>query len=323
MLLLIRKVVFSLLFLLVCIELILRFGYGFCNAPLYIKDADYEYIYAPNQRVKRFGNIIRTNAFSMRSEELSETDSTIVLLIGDSVVNGGSLTDNDDLASTLLEKQLSDTLRKPVRVLNISAGSWGPDNAAAYLRKHGIFGAKLICLVVSSHDAFDNMTHHDQVGIDPNLPDRQYKIALVELWKRYIYPLYIRDLKFNNTYYAPLNDTISPDSLEVPIGIWKGHPDFNPGFAELDQIARENEVPLLIYLHPETFEIEDGDYNEQGQLIIEFAENHGIRLIKEIEMNPLKEYYRERDIVHFNPQGQKFLAGNLFPLILEYLNGPK
>src|SRR5690606_2054823 len=186
MLLLIRKVVFSLLFLLVCIELILRFGYGFCNAPLYIKDADYEYIYAPNQRVKRFGNIIRTNAFSMRSEELSETDTTIVLLIGDSVVNGGSLTDNDDLASTLLEKQLSDTLRKPERVLHISDGLCVAVNAAAYLSKHGIFRAKLSSFVVSSHDAFDNMTHHDQVCIEPLLPDRQYKIALAELWRRYV-----------------------------------------------------------------------------------------------------------------------------------------
>src|SRR5690606_12796944 len=147
MLPLIRKVVFSLLFLLVCVELILRLGYGFCNAPLYVKDPDYEYIYAPNQSVKRFGNTIRTNSLSMRNEELSVADSTVILLIGDSVVNGGSLTDNEDLASTLLETRLSDKLGHKVRVLNISAGSWGPDNGAAYLKKHGTFGAKLMCLV--------------------------------------------------------------------------------------------------------------------------------------------------------------------------------
>src|SRR5690606_3590462 len=135
--------------------------------------------------------------------------------------------------------------------------------------------------------------------------------------------LYIQDVEFNNIYQAPLYDTGSHESFEDPIGIWKEDADFNRGLAGLDYIACENEVPLLIYLHQATYELEDAEYNEQEQLIIEFAENHGIRLIKEIEMNPLKEYYRERDIVHFNPQGQKFLAGNLFPLILEYLNGPK
>lgn len=319
----IRKVIFSLLFLLVCVELILRIGYGFCNAPLYVRDPDYEYIYAPNQTVKRFGNIIRTNSLSMRSEEVSEKDTTVVLLIGDSVVNGGSLTDNEDLASTLLEQKLSDTLGRPVRVLNISAGSWGPDNAAAYLRKHGTFGARLICLVVSSHDAFDNMTHHDQVGIDPNLPDKQYKIALVELWKRYIYPLYIRDLDFNTTYYAPRQDSLLSDSTGLRRGIWKGHPDFNSGFAEIRDIAEKQQIPFFIYLHPETFEIEDGTYNEQGQLIIEFAEHQGIRLVRELEYQPSLKLYRDRDIVHFNPEGQKFMADNLFPLFLEYLNEPR
>src|SRR5690606_18695628 len=108
-----------------------------------------------------------------------------------------------------------------------------------------------------------------------------------------------------------------------PRGIWKGHPDFNHVFAELEQIERENEVWLLIFLPPETFEIEDGVKTKHGQLSIDFAENHEIRLIIVIELIHTRKYYRERDIVHFNPQGQKFLAGNLFPLILEYLNGPK
>lgn len=38
-------------------------------------------------------------------------------------------------------------------MLNISAGSWGPDNCAAYLKHYGLFGAKAMSLLVSSHDA--------------------------------------------------------------------------------------------------------------------------------------------------------------------------
>lgn len=317
----IRKIVFSFFFLLLFIELILRFGYGFCSAPLYVEDSDYEYIYAPNQTVKRFGNSIRTNSYSMRSEELSPADSITVLLTGDSVVNGGSLTSNEELASTILEKKLSEELGSPVRVLNISAGSWGPDNVAAYLKKHGIFKARVIGLVASSHDAYDVMTHHDQVGIDPNLPDKQFKIALVELWSRYIYPIYFRDIRFNHVYYAPEIAKADSISDETAKGIWKNGDHFNPGFSELNRIAKENGIPFFIYLHPETFEIKDGAYNEQGQDIEQFARHDSIPLFEELKVPPLLSLYRDRDVVHYNAEGQQFLADQLLPLYLEYLKG--
>lgn len=123
-----------LLFLAGLTEIILRYKYGFCNAPLYISDPDFEYIYAPNQNAKRFGNVIQTNSLSMRSKEVSPSDSLVILLIGDSVVNGGNLTDQDSIATTILEKRFVKKYGKKIRVLNISAGSWGPDNIAAFLK---------------------------------------------------------------------------------------------------------------------------------------------------------------------------------------------
>lgn len=317
MLLIIRRIVVSILILLLFIELILRFGYGFCSAPLYIADPDYEYIYAPNQEVRRFGYHIQTNSLSMRSEELSPADSIIVLLLGDSVINGGSLTNNEDLASTLLEERLSKALGKRVRVLNISAGSWGPDNVAAYLKKHGTFNARAMGLVTSSHDAYDVMTHHEQVGIDPNLPNKQYKLALSELWNRYIYPIYFRDIKFNRVYYAPAEaDSIAHNT---PEGIWKHGDQFNPGYRQLKDIAAENNIPFFIYLHPETFEVKAGAYNSQGEEIIAYAKQDSIRLFIELSAAPSLEFYRKKDVVHYNERGQQFLADNLFPIFLEYL----
>ncbi len=312
-----RKILFSVFFLLICIELILRFGYGFCSAPLYIEDPDYEYIYAPDQTVRRFGNTIRTNSLSMRSDELSPADSVTVLLIGDSVVNGGSLTDNAELASTLLEKRLSAELGRRIRVLNISAGSWGPDNSAAYLKKHGVFNAKAIGLVASSHDAYDIMTHAPQVGIDPNLPDKQFRVALVELWSRYIYPIYFENIRFNHVYYAPGEDAVAPEPETYVIR--KDGEHFNPGFSELKNIAEQRDIPFFIYLHPEISEIEDGFYNDQGQAIVDYARQDSVRLIRELDIPPLREYYRKRDVVHYNAEGQKFMADQLFPLFYGYL----
>ena len=313
-------------------EAVLRFKYGFCDAPLYISDPDFEYIYAPNQDVKRFGNVVRTNSFSMRSEPLSSADSVVILLVGDSVVNGGSLTDQDSLASGFLEKRLSAKLNKPVRVLNISAGSWGPDNIAAYLKKFGLFKAKLICLVTSSHDAHDIMGHETIVGIDPNMPDKQYKLALIEVWERYkyLYPFYVdyysKKVLFFSTQkeldpvaQKPKTDTLATEK-PVDTGIRKDGVGFNPGYKELVDMAKENNIPFFIYLHPETSEVDSGRFNDQGNEIIAFAKENNVRLINEFGFGISTRLYRKMDVIHFNNEGQVFLANNLYPLFLDYLN---
>lgn len=313
MLKLVGKILIFVVLILGAGELVLRYKYGFCNAPLYIADPDFEYIYAPNQEVYRFGNIIRTNEFSMRNDPVLPTDTTVILLVGDSVVLGGSLTDNDSLASTLLEKRLFRTLHRRVRVLNIAAGSWGPDNVAAYLTKNGLFNADLMCLVASSHDAHDIMTHADIVGKDPNLPDKQYDWALEELWVRYLYPRYVKGYTENNTYFAP---RISPG--QEP-GIHKTGLGFNPGFGQLASIARQSDIPFFILLHPEISEIQFGNYNGEGREIIQFAQRDSIRLIKELDLGITLDYYRKNDVIHYNAEGQVFLANKLYPLFLEYL----
>jgi hypothetical protein len=316
-------------------EVVLRFAFGFCNSPLYVSDPDFEYIYAPNQDVKRFGSVLRTNSFSMRSEEVLPTDSLVILLIGDSVVNGGSLTDQDNIASTLLEKRFLKDYNKRVRVLNISAGSWGPDNMAAYLKKFGLFRAKLMCLVTSSHDAHDIMSHQSPVGIDPQMPDKQYQVALYELWDRYRWMFFYY---FNTIFFAPVvpqDSAATADSMKQDLvlakkdsvktqklndsGIRKPGLGFNPGYEQLYEIAKSNHIPMFIYLHPEISEIEMGHFNDQGDEIIDFAKQRNIRLVNEFQFGIRKDLYRKQDVVHYNDKGQIFLTNNLYPLFQEYL----
>ncbi|MEO6287769.1 MAG: hypothetical protein ABIN80_17185 [Dyadobacter sp.] len=313
-------------------EVVLRVKYGFCNSPLYVSDPDFEYIFAPNQDVTRFGYRIRTNSYSMRNDEVLPTDSLVILLIGDSVVNGGSLTDQDSVASTLLEKRFLKDFGQRVRVLNISAGSWGPDNIAGYLKKYGLFKAKLICLVTSSHDAHDIMSPESPVGKDPGWPDKQYKVALYELWDRYRWMFfYFFDSFFISPQVAkePTIAKTKVDSVQVDAtkkeelndaGIRKPGLVFNPGYEQIYQMAKDNKVPMFIYLHPEISEIELGHFNDQGDEIIRYAKEKDIRLINEFRYDISPKYYRKMDVVHFNSNGQVFLADNLYPLFQEYLN---
>ena len=162
-------------------ELILRFFFGFCDAVLYQSSPAYEYIAQPNQHRYRFFSHIDYNSYSQRSEEPDST-KTIVLGLGDSVIFGGTMLDQDSIATTLFSKETG------MQMLNISSGSWGPDNCAAYLKEKGTFGAKAMVLVCSSHDAFDIMSHVPVVGIYPEYPDEQYKLAIWEVIDRYLIP---------------------------------------------------------------------------------------------------------------------------------------
>lgn len=172
----------SICFILIALlECTLRFVFGFCDAVLYQSSPAYEYIAQPNQHRYRFFSHIDYNSYSQRSDEPDST-KTIVLGLGDSVIFGGTMLDQESIATTLFSKETG------MQMLNISSGSWGPDNCAAYLKEKGTFGAKEMVLVCSSHDAFDVMSHIPVVGIYPNYPDKQYKLAIWEVIDRYLMP---------------------------------------------------------------------------------------------------------------------------------------
>ena len=314
----VRKIGMILIILLGISEIALRFFFGFCNAPLYVSDPDFEYVLAPNQYRYRFQNLVKTNAFSMRSEAIMASDTTVVLLIGDSVINGGNPTDQADLASTILEKQLSEHYQQSIRVLNISAGSWGPDNAFAFLKKKGFFGADLVCLITSSHDAYDNMSHQPIVGINANYPDKQYSLALYELWHRYVYQLFIY-----HYVEVPLKEKIGPLLQSAPGDvIHKFGTTFNPGFQQLADTTRALKIPFLIYLHPELPELLARQYDRQGREIIVFAQKNGVPLVQELALKPSEALFRNPtfDSIHYNERGQAFMAQQLFPIFKKYLD---
>lgn len=292
-------VIIILLFLL--LELSLR-AYGFCDALLYVPSDAYEYIPAPNQRRYRFGAHISTNSYSQRSDE-PDAAKVKILGLGDSVLFGGTMTDNDSLATTLFGKETG------MQMLNISAGSWGVGNNLAYLREQGTFGAQAMVLVCSSHDATDRMSHIPVVGRFPNYPDRQYALAVFELWERYIVQrfdaLWAKTRRKARQRLDPdeevvqkvENATVQPKTpLTYPI---------DESFDELKDYADSLGIPLYVYLHAEKGEVMRGAYNVMGQSVIAWAEQRKVPLTQGIAAGEKPEMYR--DGIHLNEHGQRFL----------------
>lgn len=168
--------------LILALELVSRFILGLGTPPLSIAHPRIEYMFRPNQNVMRFGNQLVFNEFGMRSISLAEIAAKHrILVFGDSVVNGGNLTDQADLATTLLSD--SNTFYG-----NVSAGSWGPANMAAWLEEFGSQKADTAVVVLSSHDAYDLPTF---APLDPeNNPTKAPILALEEAIFRYL-PRYL------------------------------------------------------------------------------------------------------------------------------------
>lgn len=191
-LLIVLLVVFVLLLVL---EVGLRSRFGFGNPLIYVADAEIGYLLAPNQRTRRFGNRIEINQYSMRGEVISATreDATLrVLLLGDSIANGGWWTDQADILSAMIANQLKATVAKDefteVEVLNASANSWGPRNELAYLKRFGTFGAQVVVLLINTDDLFATAPSSVQVGRDRNYPAKKPLFALQEVFIRYVLP---------------------------------------------------------------------------------------------------------------------------------------
>ncbi len=280
-------------------EAILRLGFGFCNALLYQSSDHYEYIAQPNQDRHRFGVRLRTNSYSQRSEEPDST-KTIVLGLGDSIIFGGGWMDNDSLATSLFSKETG------MQMLNISCGSWGPDNSVAYLREKGTFGAKAMVLVCSSHDAYDAMTFAPVVGVWPNYPERQYRLAIWEAIDRYVIP-YIKTKTKTKRYVDVTNKNKNKNNnVHEDSQVIQKSPYFVKGFDDLKQMADSLQIPLYIYLHAEQGELKRQCYNEMGQQIVLWADSAQVTLINGIKEGERIDMYH--DIIHFNEKGQRHLA---------------
>ena len=176
------------------VEIALRLFFGFGNPPLYVADPQVGYRLAPNQRIRRFGNAIRINQYSMRGADITpkpDVNTLRILLLGDSIANGGWWTDQSEILSLQIQQQLPVSELQEystVEVLNASANSWGPRNELAYLSKFGTFEAPVVVLLINTDDLFATAPTSLQVGRDRSYPARRPSLALVEVVNRFRKP---------------------------------------------------------------------------------------------------------------------------------------
>lgn len=294
-------------------ELVARYKFGLGDPPLSMADPKIEYLFKPSATYHRFGNTITYNAWSMRSDDFpqhkADPSEYRVLVIGDSVVNGGALTDQADLATSILQRDLHDNLHRPVVVANISAGSWGPPNQLAYLKRFGLFDADAVILVFSTHDYADVPTFKPIVGIDPDMPAKKPVLALQEAVGRYL-PHY---LGYDTAGSATNPQTTAPQPAEIE--------QCKQAIREMVGMARRQGARVAIAQHLSAGET-PGQEPEGYRVIAALARDMNVRLIQLGPALHSSNQLAYRDFIHPNAHGQKLIAQELEPVILEWAGGP-
>lgn len=261
-------------------EVVLRIR-GYHQLPVFIADERFEYMTAPGQNIDTGGVRFITNEVGMRCGPIGSKKQKRVLVVGDSVINGGMSSTQDSLATSIAE------LATGAQVLNCSAPSWGPDNAAAFLGAHGLFDTDLVIAVFSSHDAFDRMTFEPIVGHHPAYPDHTPALAL----EAYMDKLF---------YSAPAPTNASDNAT------------FNDGWMPLVERARAAGIPFVVALHPEAGEVAEHRYDARGQQVLDSLRAWNVPVIELLGRMDGTMYW---DNIHLNDHGQHALGTELGAII--------
>lgn len=275
-------------------ELFARFVLGLGDPPISISDSEVDYLFAPNQNCNRFGNAIIYNNYSMRTGfDITNDERKRIFVVGDSVVNGGALTDHNRLATTLLQNELGDDYA----VCNVSAGSWGIGNYVAYFNKNCELldgGGGVLFLEINSHDLWEDdpkMTAGANVGNDVFLIDRKPACALWEGLNRYLLPRIRRYFKV-----AKINNKV--DVVHWEEDAYNKSAQYN--LRMLDKIFSMPFEKKFLVIHRTRQETESGAVSVGEKAFRDSAQSYDVPILL-LELDPASDY---RDVIHLNDNGQ-------------------
>ncbi len=290
------------------LEIGLRLVVGFGNPLTYNADGKIGYLLTPNQKVVRFGNRIKINQYSMRSEPIEESRENTTLrifLLGDSVANGNWWTDQDDTISAIIEKQLNQKLGKDktVEVLNASANSWGPRNELAYLEKFGLFDSQTIVLLINTDDLFAKAPSSLVVGVDRNYPDKKPPLAIAEVISRYLLP-------------APKVPEIKEEGDRVGLNL--------EAIKKIQEITNQNNAKFILTMTPLLREVGEPGPRDYEIKTRQRLDNFTLaEKIIYLDLLPVFKSVSEpgnlyRDHIHLSPEGNQVVSETISKSIINH-----
>lgn len=285
-------------------ELGLRFGLGMCDPVLYRSDAACGYLPAPNQHFRRFFHRNDINALGMRSPEVpaqKDPRELRVLFVGDSVTFGAARYGQSDIFTSLLDRELSAQVGRPVRVLNASTSGWAASNGVGYLKSRGTFDADLVVFALNTGDLMQAFAP-SPVDANPRYPSQRPPLALAEAWQRYAWPRLARA--------APPADAGSLPAVEVEAATASDAARVREALAEAKAVCDASGSALALVFIPANGEAwSHAGYVRALQALREWAAREGIGfsdLTPVLAALPAQDVYF--DHIHLRARGHRAVA---------------
>jgi hypothetical protein len=295
------------------VEIICRYGFGLGDPPLEIADAACGYRFGPSQAVERFGNRVSYDANSLRGGYDSPPDGPVLktLVIGDSVLNGGALTDDRDTATEVLNGISYELNGRTLRFMNLSAGSWAPPQQLGYLNAYGTLDADGVTLVLSSHDALGLPR-----GSKLPFPTEKPWTATEEVLLRHL-------LGYQRHLFSSAPTGWEAAAAKVPSDVAASEDPTAASFWCLKQIiglCRQKTLPLAVVFWPTRTETRNSSWDKPAGVLFETLDAEKvphIDLMKRIRAIPDFEAAVYRDDIHPTPTGQRLVAGAVLQLAVQ------
>jgi hypothetical protein len=233
------------------------------------------------------------------------------LVIGDSVLNGGALTDDQDTATAVLNGLAFELHGRTLRFLNLSAGSWAPPQQLGYLNAYGTLGADAVVMVLSSHDALGLA----KGGKSP-FPTVKPWTATEELVLRYLMG-YRRHLFTSapagwEAAAADVPSDVAASDDPTATSIWC--------LRKIVALCKRKNLPLAVVLWPNQAEAAAKQWDKTADLLLETLGAEKVPyvdLMPQIIATPDFETTVYRDGIHPTPTGQRLVAGAVLHLTLQ------
>lgn len=302
----------------------LRLFLGLGDPVVLQADPEIGYLFQPNQAKHRFGNAVYYNQYSQRSDALQEPKPQFrVLMTGDSVLNGGNLTDQAVTIAEQLETQLL-AAGTTAEVLNASAGSWGIGNQWAYLQRFGAFESDLLILQIGTHDLVQPTSTGEKIGQDLNFPDRAPKCALQEVSTRYLWPK-LRLLQ-HRFFPSRTDPTPPPGTKDTAIDFQALFENNLAILSEIVDWAESQDLEVWVVYTPDRFDVlpppEFADHQPFSKLAFtKWLRSRQVPLIdthtawQQLPSEIAQTYFR--DPVHLTPAGNTAVAEQIADAIAE------
>ncbi|NQU73944.1 MAG: SGNH/GDSL hydrolase family protein [Candidatus Omnitrophica bacterium] len=285
------------LILLVITEISLRIFFGLGTPPLMVTDANIGYLYKANQDLKRFGNRVVYNKYHQRSENLAKNPGYRILMVGDSITNGGASTDHSDTVTEILEHKINQSRETTGEALNASAGSWGVENEYEYIKKFGTFEADIVILQIGTHDLKQPKAVASVVGT-ASYPSNNPPLAIWELFTRYV--------------KARVFKKSSRIGKITPADEGKQCLKNLNTIKQTIALTKKSDNAVIALLIPERAELHKEKNAAQKEDFITLMDEHNIPCINLLDKKFKLEKRYFRDPIHFNKKGNDFIADILY-----------